>query len=133
MLTDDGLEILTEDECSALLARSEVGRVGFTVGALPAIFPVAFTVMDGCIYFRTGEGIKLTHVRGAVVSFEVDDYDCITRSGWSVLVVGVAREVADERTDARLVGRLRTWAEGARHHVIRLEPTMISGRRLLSF
>ena len=55
----DGLEILDEHECRRLLASQCIGRVGVTIGALPAIFPVNYVTVDGDIVFRTGEGTKL--------------------------------------------------------------------------
>jgi hypothetical protein len=42
-LVDNGLEILSPEECRDLLRLGEVGRVAVTVAALPAIFPVNAT------------------------------------------------------------------------------------------
>ena len=39
VLVDEGLELVDEPEAMRLLAGGEVGRVGLTIGALPAIFP----------------------------------------------------------------------------------------------
>jgi hypothetical protein len=39
VLVDDGLEILGEDDCRALLATQQVGRVVVTLGAIPAVLP----------------------------------------------------------------------------------------------
>ena len=132
MLIDNGLEILTEEDCRDLLATESVGRVAVSVGALPAIFPVNYTVVDDDIVFLTGEGLKL---RGAlentVVGFEVDSLDPTLGYGWSVLVVGMAQEVpASEREQ---VGRVRVspWAGTNRTHLVRIHPEMISGRRIV--
>ncbi len=134
MIVDEGLELLTEDESAALLATGEIGRIGITMGAMPAIFPVSYAVVDGNIYFRTSPGSKLRAAsEGAVVAFEVDDHDMAARSGWSVLAVGLASVVADHTTTARVLGTgLDPLADGVRSTLVRIEPTFISGRRILS-
>ena len=53
---------------------------------------------------------------------------------WSVLVRGVAREVSDpaELRAARALS-LEPWAiDGAADHYVRVEPTLITGRRIQS-
>ena len=132
MIVDDGLELLTEDEARALLATGEVGRVGITLGALPAIFPVNYSVIDGAIYFRTSPGSKMSAAAGgAVVAFEVDDYQLDDRTGWSVLVVGTAEIVHDlEITFKVRDAQLQPLAGGRRTTIVRIEPTFVSGRRI---
>jgi nitroimidazol reductase NimA-like FMN-containing flavoprotein (pyridoxamine 5'-phosphate oxidase superfamily) len=133
MIVEDGLEQLTEDECRRLLAMGEVGRVGITLGALPAIFPVNYRVIDGAIVFRTSPGSKLSAAAaGAVVAFEVDDYQSADRSGWSVLAIGRAEVVLDlDLTFRVLASRLEPFVEGLRTSIVRIEPTLLSGRRLV--
>lgn len=133
MIVDQGLELLTEDQCRQLLAGGEVGRVGITMGALPAIFPVNYLVVDGAIVFRTAPGTKMSAaMEGAVVAFEVDDYQLADRSGWSVLAVGPAEVVDEPDTGfmARLA-RLEPFVDGTRTAIVRIEPLFLSGRRLL--
>jgi nitroimidazol reductase NimA-like FMN-containing flavoprotein (pyridoxamine 5'-phosphate oxidase superfamily) len=59
MLTDEGLELLSEEECVDLLRTGGVGRVGVTIAGLPVILPVNYACVDGDVLFRTGEGTKL--------------------------------------------------------------------------
>lgn len=59
MFADEGLEILDTGQCLALAATRPVGRVAVTVGALPAVFPVNYCLVDSRVYFRTGAGTKL--------------------------------------------------------------------------
>jgi uncharacterized protein len=127
-----GLEILDPEECRALLAKAPLGRIVFTQRALPAVQPVNFTVDDGDVVIRTGEGSKLAAAtRNAIVAFEVDDFDVDSRTGWSVVVVGPARVVSDPEETARLKELpLRPWAPGQRENFIRIRPTLISGRRI---
>jgi nitroimidazol reductase NimA-like FMN-containing flavoprotein (pyridoxamine 5'-phosphate oxidase superfamily) len=133
MIMDEGLELLDEDEARELLGIGGVGRVGITIGALPAIFPVNYRVIDGAIVFRTSPGSKMSAAAaGAVVAFEVDDYQLADRSGWSVLAVGPAEIVHDLAvTFDVLDAGLEPLADGNRLTIVRIEPTFISGRRIV--
>ena len=131
MTIDDSLEVLSEQECRTLLEEETIGRIGLSVGALPAILPVNYSIADGGILFRTGEGSKLgAALRHTVVAFEVDHTDPDQDEGWSVLVVGVAEpvDVAVEAAAARAAPR--PWAGGHDQHLVRIRPEVISGRRV---
>jgi len=132
-MIDHGLELLSEDEAVRLLAGGEVGRIGITIGALPAIFPVNYRLIDGVIVFRTAPGSKMSAAAGgAIVAFEVDDWQLEDRSGWSVLVVGRATVVDDGAlSDQARAAHLEPFVDGCRHLLVRIEPTFISGRRLV--
>jgi nitroimidazol reductase NimA-like FMN-containing flavoprotein (pyridoxamine 5'-phosphate oxidase superfamily) len=133
MFVDEGLELLTEDDARALLASGEIGRVGITIGALPAIFPVSYRVIDGAIVFRTAPGSKLSAAaEQAVVAFEVDDYQLADRSGWSVLAVGRSEVSHDlDLVFKAINAQLEPLADGRRGSLVRIEPTFISGRRIV--
>ena len=133
MIVDEGLELLTEEQSRELLAGGEVGRLGITIGALPAIFPVNYRVIDGAIVFRSSPGSKLSAAaEGAVVAFEVDDYQLADRSGWSVLAVGRAEVVDDPNISSRMIdAHLEPFPDGPRKVVVRIEPTFLTGRRLV--
>ncbi len=85
--------LLTEDECKQRLAEAPVGRIAFLWAGMPVIVPVNFKWHEGSIVFRTQEGQKLTGSQGRPVSFEIDDWDSARRTGWSVVVKGLAAEV----------------------------------------
>ncbi|HZT66594.1 MAG TPA: pyridoxamine 5'-phosphate oxidase family protein [Acidimicrobiales bacterium] len=128
---DQGLEVLTTQQCLARLAGARLGRVGVTMGALPAIFPVNYVLRDGALYFRTGEGSKLTAaLNSAVVAFEIDEADGIEHSGWSVLVVGRSELVDSHELESLGPLRVAPWPGGERTHVVRIVPQHISGRRI---
>jgi nitroimidazol reductase NimA-like FMN-containing flavoprotein (pyridoxamine 5'-phosphate oxidase superfamily) len=133
VIVDEGLELLTEDQARGLLATGEVGRIGITVGALPAIFPVNYRLIDGSIVFRTAPGSKMSAAaEGAVVAFEVDDYQLADRSGWSVLAVGPAEIVHDLAMTSKLLDAgLEPLADGIRTTIVRIKPTFIAGRRIV--
>jgi hypothetical protein len=70
-------------------------------------------------------------VRGAVVAFEVDHLDPASRTGWSVLVLGVAELVTDQEVlaRARVLGP-HPWASGRKEYLIRIPLGVVSGRRI---
>jgi len=89
-----GLEILPFDVCLRLLASVPVGRVGFFADGEVVILPVSHLVDGQDLVFRTARGSKLSAAEGQdVVSFEADEYDKQTRSGWSVVVTGRAEVI----------------------------------------
>jgi nitroimidazol reductase NimA-like FMN-containing flavoprotein (pyridoxamine 5'-phosphate oxidase superfamily) len=132
-LIDEGLELLDEAESLGLLAGGEVGRVGVTIGALPAIFPVNYRLVDGCVVFRSSPGSKLSAAASrAVVAFEVDDYNAADRSGWSVLAVGPSEVVHDlDVTFKTLEAGLQPYVDGPRGAIVRIVPSFVSGRRIV--
>jgi uncharacterized protein len=133
MIVDEvGMGVMDEAECLRLLADCHVGRVAVSIGAVPAVFPVNFGLLEGNIVFRTGSGTKLdAAMRNSVVAFEVDEVDALYHEGWSVLVVGMADELHDERLLGRALDLpLAAWAPGARDHVVCLRPEFVSGRRI---
>ena len=127
------LEELPRNECLRLLASVRVGRIVYTTRALPAVAVVNYAVNDGSVVFRSDGGGKLeTATRHAVVAFEADEMDPATGSGWSVTVVGPAEEVTDdgEITLLRML-RLEPWAPGEQEHFFRIQPEIVTGRRVL--
>ena len=133
MLIDEGLELLSEDDAWRLLQTEDLGRVGVSVGALPAIFPVNYVVLDGAVLYRTSPGSKLAAATAnAIVAFEVDHHDRRDRSGWSVLLVGLSEVVHDVGMAARAVtAGLEPYAEGRRGNLVRIHAELISGRRVV--
>ena len=127
-----GMEILDAAECRRLLGSVAIGRIVFTDQALPAVQPVNFLLYEGAVVFRTGAGSKLAAAaRDAVVAFEADDIDREYQRGWSVVVVGHAREVTEPRLRERLAELpLRPWAPGVRDHIILIPIEVIYGRRI---
>ncbi len=133
MKAHTGMEILPRKECLALLAGQKVGRLGFVDGDQPMILPVNYALVGEVVVFRTGEGPKLDGSRNTKVVFEVDRVDADSQDGWSVLVKGVAQEIPD--VDDWFADELRqaaspTWLPVAPGHFVRIDPTLISGRRI---
>ena len=130
----DAVEELDAPECLQLLESARVGRIGVTIDALPAVFPVEFVVSEGAVVFRTVPGTKLDGATaGSVVAFEADSLGTLDDpTRWSVLVRGIARPITEpaELAAARALP-LDSWAwEGGADRFVRLYPTVITGRRI---
>jgi nitroimidazol reductase NimA-like FMN-containing flavoprotein (pyridoxamine 5'-phosphate oxidase superfamily) len=123
---------LNRETCLHLLRTATVGRVGVSIDALPAVFPVFLTVLDGAVVFRTVPGTKLAAAsNGSIVAVEADEFDPDTGEGWSVLVRGVAREMLrDKRAAAARRSLERTWIDDAAEHLIEVSTDLVTGRRI---
>lgn len=128
----NGLEVLDRDECLRLLGSATIGRIGITIDALPVVLPINFGLVGDRILFRTGIGTKLNAATSnAIVSFEVDDFDPMSHTGWSVVVTGAAREVTEiERVAALQSARIPRWAPAGDACIVEIDTTRISGRRI---
>ena len=127
----NGLEVLARDECLRLMATATLGRIGVTAEALPAVLPVNFCLAQERILIRTGIGTKLdAAVRNAVVAFEVDDFEPVGHTGWSVMVTGVAHELSDDETDEAITRPLARWAPWGDGHTVAISTDLVSGRRI---
>ncbi len=125
------LEVLSRDECLALIARVPVGRLGVSIQALPAILPVNFALLGDRIFIRSVPDTKLDAATAQnVVAFEVDGYDPAGSWGWSVLVRGVASEITDPADLAKVRALpLRAWGfNDAADRFLAIEATLVSGR-----
>ncbi len=124
---------LDVSECKSLLLRTPIGRIGFSYGGEQHILPVNYRFVDDTIVFRTSAGRKLHAIASdQKVAFEVDRWDRETRTGWSVLVIGEAEEIADHTSfeQAKDLG-LRPWAEDpTQNRWVRIVPIRITGRRI---
>ncbi|MGI9621204.1 MAG: pyridoxamine 5'-phosphate oxidase family protein [Acidimicrobiales bacterium] len=125
------LQILDEATCWRLVAAADIGRVGFVVDEKPLVLPVTHLVDDNSVVFRTAEGSKLqAAVLRRPVVFEVDSWNSADRSGWSVVIHGVATLVtAPARINHLNALGLEPYAdEVARDRWIRIRTEEISGR-----
>jgi len=128
-----GLVILDEHECYELLREQPVGRLGFVDKAEPVILPVNYAVDGRSLVFRTGQGSKLSSALMAQpVCLEIDSWDDVGHTGWSVLVKGVADAVDDETVIARLDQLpVRPWSRpDLRREWVRIMAEEVTGRRI---
>lgn len=117
-----------------LLASVPFGRVVFTHRALPAIRPVNHVVVDGSVIIRTnlGTAVGAAAGRGTVVAYEADAIDAESRTGWSVVVTGVAQLVTEPRDLARYATLLHPWVDGVRNCVFRIPADLVTGYELVA-
>ena len=126
MLIDEGLEILDEPEALRLLANSEAAARSRS--RVAGDLPYNYRLVDGSVVFWSAPGSKLSAAAsGAVVAFEVDDYNLADRSGWSVLVVGPSevvedRDVVFKALAAGAVRRRATASDRPRRADVRVRP-----------
>ncbi len=126
-----GSGVLTEEECLALLAANQLGRVGVVMGGQPLVFPVNYVLDGRTIVFRTGVGTILGGASFAMVAFEIDGSDPVRRSGWSVMVQGMGHDITDavdELSEHLQTIEVFPWAPGSKPRLLRIDPRVITGR-----
>jgi nitroimidazol reductase NimA-like FMN-containing flavoprotein (pyridoxamine 5'-phosphate oxidase superfamily) len=126
------LEILTRAECLRLLRANSFGRVGLVVDGRPLVFPVNYGMEGEVVIFRTGPGTKLRWAPMRRVAFEVDEIDRDRGLAWSVLVQGVAQDIAQAAGGHGRALRgvtVEPAAPGQRDHRVAIDAREISGRR----
>jgi len=121
------LDEISRDECLALMATEQVGRLAVNWATGPLVVPVNFVLTGDTIVFRTGPGTKLRALAARPVSFEVDHIDPDSRTGWSVLARGRAREVS-----ARQFADLPVdpWVPEGKDHWVAIKIVAATGRRI---
>jgi uncharacterized protein len=135
-LVDDQvrIEILGPEECRRLLRSQQVGRLAFVSDNRPDVLPVNYVLDGDAVVFATKPGTKLWAATRSPVAFEVDAIDASTRSGWSVVLHGLAQEITSldspELLERLYALPLTPWPGGRNTNVVRLPATSISGRRV---
>jgi nitroimidazol reductase NimA-like FMN-containing flavoprotein (pyridoxamine 5'-phosphate oxidase superfamily) len=125
---------LNRSECLRLLLHNVLARVAVVVDGQPHIVPVTYAAdTNGDVVFRTGPVTVLTRVDLERVAFEIDGVDEQARTGWSVCVHGVGREITD--VDEQRARYLRqklgeSWAPGPRPRWFAIHPLEVTGRQL---
>ncbi|MGA5821095.1 pyridoxamine 5'-phosphate oxidase family protein [Kitasatospora sp. NPDC094028] len=123
---------LDEPQCLRLLSGTAVGRLVYTVGALPAVMPVRYRIAaDGSVLLHAPTDSEITRaVADAIVAFEASELDEADGSGWSVTVLGradVTSDIEEGRTNPAVVP---APARTAGHVTIRIRPELVTGRSL---
>ena len=121
---------LPATECLARVQARTIGRVGWNSPDGPQILPVTYVLRDGMIVFRTAPYGALAELRDAHrVAFEVDEFDLVARTGWTVLVRGMIQAVDPEALPGlQTHEELIPWAPGARNLVLAITPDHVTGR-----
>ncbi|MGW0181193.1 pyridoxamine 5'-phosphate oxidase family protein [Nocardia sp. NPDC003345] len=122
-------------EALRLLASAPFGRIVFTHDALPAVRPVNHLIGENgkiVVWTRPFAGLlPAPRGRSVIVAYYADDIDPVRRAGWSVLVTGPARVIDAPETAEEYARRLGPWDDPESGVVIGIEPTLVSGTRLI--
>lgn len=124
---------LDQEACRALLAQGSLGRVALSVGALPTIRTVRYTLAEEGVVFRVAPDSRLCRaVSNAVVAFGTDHCDDSTGRGWSVVVQGRCSPVNDTGRLSRLRSLpLMPWVDSPEGDVFMSIPlTAVSGEQV---
>lgn len=118
-----------------MLATVPLGRIVFTMRALPAVHPVRHIIDGDDLIIRSSiapaTSAAFSSAAGAaVVAYQADSIDTGTFTGWSVVVTGLAQLVTDASELARYQEKLSPWEFGEADYVIRIRPELITGIRL---
>jgi hypothetical protein len=128
----DVLETLDEHQCLEHLHSASLGRVAFRSGEDIDIFPVNYACDGSIVVYRTAAGTRLDRAPRDLVAFEVDGWDQQSRTGWSVVLKGIALDVTSGRDPFSRQLRARNivpLAPGRRERWIAIYPSAITGRR----
>lgn len=110
-----GLGVLDYEDSLRRIASTPIGRIAFQDAGESVILPVNHVVDGAVIAFRARwDSTLVAAIADESVAFEVDEYDALERTGWSVLVRGIATTVYDDVTSQRLEGLLGVPWEGRR-------------------
>ena len=125
-------EVLDRQTCLGLLSRTSLGRIGVSAAALPHVEPVHFRLLGDEIVFRVGRRTRLDiAATDNVVAFEVDSFDAAGRSGWCIVITGVARRTSDPEAMAALETLdAPPWGATEDDAVIAIPTDVMSGRRI---
>ena len=120
-------ERLDEGEARRLLGWESIGRLATTAeGEAPEVVPVNYALDGDDVVFRC-EPRRAEQLRDRAASFEVDRFDPVQRTGWSVLARGRLEEIP---ASVELDAAIASWAPGSRHVLMRLRTEHVTGRRI---
>jgi len=130
---DDGnpaFSDLSPARCVELLQAHTIGRVAWCAANAPEILPVTYVWHEESVIFRTSPYGPLSELSQPTdVAFEIDDLDQQHHRGWSVVVHGQAQGIVRPADVVRLWAVTGApWAPGMRNLLIRITPSMVSGR-----
>jgi nitroimidazol reductase NimA-like FMN-containing flavoprotein (pyridoxamine 5'-phosphate oxidase superfamily) len=126
--------VLSREECLRLLASNRFGRLAVAMDS-PVIRPInyVFDERSQSVVFRTGAGSKFhAMLMNGNAAFEIDGIDEASRTGWSVIIVGMTEEITNAADLRRLDGLgLETWIPGHKPHWMRIRAWTVTGRRIV--
>lgn len=123
---------LTAAESWRRLSGVSLGRIVFSMRALPAIRPASHLVDEGDIIIRGHPETPVGNAAGQVVAYEADEFDPGAHLGWSVIVTGLATAIDDPAETARFDVLLRPWVRRAASALVRITPEILTGYEVIA-
>jgi hypothetical protein len=134
---DPEVELLDEAECWRLIPDAGVARLAYSGQFGETVLPVVYKVHDGSLAFRVALGTTTdedlrTGIQGASyrVAIEIDEVDDDAQEGWFVLVQGDADNLDSDEELSAAGWPVRPQPGAPREHLVRITPTLLTGRRL---
>ena len=126
--------VLSREDCLRLLASNSFGRLAVAMDS-PVIRPVnyLFDEPSQSVLFRTADGSKFhAMLVNGNAAFEIDGIDQRSRTGWSVIIAGMAEEITSP-SELRRLERLglETWTPGHKAHWMRIRAWTVTGRQIV--
>ncbi len=111
---------ISNQECSELLKRVSIGRLGCSLDDQPYVVPVQFSYESDSIYIFSTAGKKIKWMRkNAKVCLQVDEIG--NRSNWmSVIVTGTYLELSEPEFTAQREHALEQLEQNSRYWQIPL-------------
>lgn len=126
---------LSPEGCLTRLNEQVIGRVSWSGAEGIQTLPVTYAVREQGIVFRTAPYGILAELREEHhVAFEIDQFDTASRTGWSVVVHGRSRAVADvgDLVELWRANDPVPWAPGTRNLFIAISLDHVSGRAVIN-
>lgn len=123
---------LTAAESWRRLRGLSLGRIVFSLRALPAIRPASHLVDEGDIIVRGHPGSPVGNAAGQVVAYQADEFDPGAHLGWSVVMTGLATAIDDPAETARYELLLRPWVRRAMTSLVRITPEIVTGYEVVA-
>lgn len=126
------LETLTESEALELAGTADVGRIALVEAGDILVVPLNFALLGRDVLLRTAEDTALLRAarQDAAATFQVDELEQWSHSGWSVQVAGRLCEVTDADQVREVLQDVVAWSGGTRDSVVRLVAGRVTGRRI---
>ena len=125
-----------DEQCLALLGRSQLGRIALSLRAMPIVVPVRYRLDDGDLLFAvSGEQLKKA-LHGNIAALQAEGFAEDGGQRWTVFATGPVRRV-DGYESFGLAGSSLSSAPDAasleEHGLFRLKPAILSGRWIEMF
>jgi hypothetical protein len=128
-MSDLALRDLSHAECLALLRTANLGHLGLTRRALPAVVPAHYLLTQDRVLIHVSTGIDpVPWVDGEIVTLHVSAFNDDQRDGWSVSVTGAGHGTPD-LADVDDIPRA-PWITRGGGDVIAIPTDLVSGERL---